>query len=147
MDGISSAIDLMDQKLTDNLRQTIKGMSNNNSMIDKLNQLFDFKWCWQIVEYRYPSDGQKAVLQGRLMLPGLGFRDGIGEGDNYKEAEDSALNNALEKLGFLSQLTLNKTAIKEIPKKSRFSVEQIEMLSKIKDALNIKNQYEITGVL
>lgn len=76
-----------------------------------LNDAFDSKWSWelqQIVIMPTYEDPEYILVTGRLYLPGLGFRDGIGTAKLDKKdnsaaaavAGSNAFKNALKQSGF-----------------------------------------------
>jgi flagellar biosynthesis GTPase FlhF len=76
-----------------------------------LNDAFDSKWSWEILDTRLMpnyEDPEYAFVIGRLYLPGLGFRDGVGTAkmdkkDNsasFAVATSNAFKNALKQSGF-----------------------------------------------
>lgn len=80
-----------------------------------LNEAMDGKWSWEIMQYQMmPSheDPEYVLVIGRLYLPGLGFRDGIGTAvldkkDNsasFAIAGSNAFKNALKQSGFGASL-------------------------------------------
>lgn len=79
-----------------------------------LNEAFDGQWSWEISTTQLmPYDAPDyAMVIGRLYLPGLGFRDGIGTAkldkkDNsaaFATATSNAFKNALKQSGFGASL-------------------------------------------
>lgn len=80
-----------------------------------LNEAFDAKWSWEVLSYQLMPSFDKpeyALVIGRLYLPGLGFRDGIGSAvmdkkDNsaaFAIAGSNAFKNALKQSGFGASL-------------------------------------------
>lgn len=80
-----------------------------------LNDAFDCKWSWEISQtLLMPTHDapEYAMVVGRLYLPGLGFRDGIGTAkmdkkDNsaaFATATSNAFKNALKQSGFGASL-------------------------------------------
>lgn len=82
-----------------------------------LNDAFDAKWSWEIINFQLMPYGpdvepEYAFVIGRLYLPGLGFRDGIGTAtldkkDNsasFSIAGSNAFKNALKQSGFGASL-------------------------------------------
>lgn len=76
-----------------------------------LNDAFDSKWSWEILSTQLMpnyEDPEYAFVIGRLYLPGLGFRDGVGTAkmdkkDNsavFAVATSNAFKNALKQSGF-----------------------------------------------
>ncbi len=145
MSTLGNEIELMEDKIPEKILTKIRNRLSSNKE-GFLNQLFDFKWCWQIIGSPVLVKENTYQIQGRLMLPGMGFRDGIGTGIDVQAANDAAFANAIEKLGFVLSGE-NKEEPKEEEKKSRFSNEQINQLKKIQSQLNIKDNYELVSYL
>lgn len=90
---------------------------DTNTLRRMLNEAFDFKWSWEILNYEVRDDGgtQYASVYGRLHLPGVGFRDAFGSAkiesggkkDNsaiFASASSYAFKNAVKQTGFASNL-------------------------------------------
>lgn len=80
-----------------------------------LNEAFDNKWSWEILSTQLMpnyEDPEYTMVIGRLYLPGLGFRDGIGTAGMDKKdnsagfaiSASNAFKNALKQSGFGASL-------------------------------------------
>lgn len=80
-----------------------------------LNEAFNSQWSWELMNYQLMPSYDKpeyALVVGRLYLPGLGFRDGVGTAkmdkkDNsacFAVATSNAFKNALKQSGFGASL-------------------------------------------
>jgi hypothetical protein len=81
-----------------------------NTLRRLLNDAFDCKWSWEILDYHEKDN--YVLVRGRLHLPGLGFRDGFGSAkldkkDNsaaYASAASYAFKNCVKQVGFAANL-------------------------------------------
>jgi hypothetical protein len=80
------------------------------TVTDILNETFGFIWSWEIINYVDKND--YVVCHGRLTIPGIGIKDGVGSAkadkkDNstmYSSATSFAFKNAAKKIGIASNL-------------------------------------------
>lgn len=150
--GLANLVDLMDQKIDPKVLIKLKNgaVQEQDKSITMLNNLFEFKWCWQIVSVVLINE-IGFVGQGRLSIPGIGFRDGVGTGSTPDEAANSAFKNAINNLGFLYKAQQKPEYQEgEIPaqeeistKKQKLSKVQKVKLKKLTEKLNIKDGYEL----
>jgi hypothetical protein len=97
--GIAAGIDMMG---SGNINQKTSQMMTIGATIPavkRLNELFDCRWCWAIVDSGMSPKNDVYILQGRLFIGGYGFRDGVGISSNSLDASQLALINAMEMFG------------------------------------------------
>lgn len=86
------------------------------TVTDILNETFGFVWSWEVINYF--DKGDYVVCHGRLTVPGLGVRDGVGQAkadkkDNstmFSSAASFAFKSAAKKIGIAKNI-FNKEAI------------------------------------
>ncbi len=80
-----------------------------------MNEVFNHKWSWEILRETYEPNIETAKyvkVTGRLHIPGIGFRDGIGaakldKADNsasFSSAASYAFKNAVKSTGLAANL-------------------------------------------
>jgi hypothetical protein len=75
-----------------------------------LNETFEYSWSWEIIQFF--DKGDYVVCHGRLTIPGIGVRDGIGQAkadkkDNstaYSSAASFSFKNAAKKVGIAKNI-------------------------------------------
>jgi hypothetical protein len=80
------------------------------TVTDILNETFGFIWSWEIINYI--DKGDYVICHGRLTIPGIGIKDGVGSAkadkkDNstmYSSATSFAFKNAAKKIGIAPNL-------------------------------------------
>jgi hypothetical protein len=83
---------------------------STETVTDILNETFGFIWSWEILEHK--DKGDYVVCIGRLTIPGLGIKDGVGSAkadkkDNstmYSASASFAFKNAAKKIGIAPNL-------------------------------------------
>lgn len=98
----AAALDLMTQRIEDDIIARLEAMKPDPN-VALLNKTFGFKWSWAIVDsgaQEYESQGiVEYSMVGRLFIPGMGFRDGIGSAKTPADAGKAALRDAILKAG------------------------------------------------
>lgn len=138
--SIEGALDLMGERL-DEEKISLIIAAGAFYEVSLLNGLFDCKWSWQITDTGPTLDEKAYAISGRLLIPGLGFRDGIGTGTTPCEASNNALKDALAKVGNLSAVQ-NKV---DDPIVQGFKASQLERMKKLKARLNITKNTELNA--
>ena len=80
------------------------------TITDILNDIFGYRWSWEIINFY--DKGDYVVCHGRLTIPGIGIRDGIGQAkadkkDNsttYSAAASYAFKSAVKRLGIAQNI-------------------------------------------
>ncbi len=98
---IATGLSLMrDGQIRESIKKTLL---SNVPEVDELNSLFNHKWCLSIIDTGTTLDEREYVLQVRLFIDGMGFRDGIGTGANVYQAKLSALKDAMLLFGIVDE--------------------------------------------
>jgi len=137
----------MNDKTTDKFKQVSGELKSNNKIVDHLNKLFEYKWCWQIVQANFQPERGTHIIQGRLMLPGIGLKDGIGIGTTFQMAAEMALTDAADKLGLERGANISTTSSAKTTKKPVLTDEQKQELLSAKEDLGIKDNYELSAYI
>lgn len=109
--------------LSQNVKSQISKYSGSDVIYDLLNGAFDYQWSWEIIHFY--EDKDSVTCHGRLTIPGIGIKDGIGSAKtedvltSYNSAASSALKNAAETVG----ITFGQQAVKPEPQEPVSTVQ------------------------
>lgn len=96
------------------------------TVTDLLNEAFGFVWSWEVLNFFHQKDdpaNQYVVCHGRLTIPGVGVRDGIGQAkadkkDNstmYSSAASFAFKSAAKRIGIAPNIFNKENWEKDAP--------------------------------
>ena len=144
-----------------------------------LNEVLDHKWSWEILRETYEPNIENAKyvkVVGRLHIPGLGFRDGVGaakldKADNsasFSSAASYAFKNAVKSTGLAANLLeddwdeelfegeapapkakQSQPQVQNQPQKTQkgdFSAEQKGFMAELREIYSIANNKQMLGL-
>lgn len=144
-----------------------------------MNEVFNHKWSWEILRENYEptiENAEYVKVVGRLHIPGLGFRDGVGTAkldkkDNsasFSSAASYAFKNAVKSTGLAANLLeddwneelfeeehepqpkaakVEQTVKKETAKANHeFSEEQKGFMAELREIYQIKNNKQMIAL-